>query len=157
MRFLDVGFHLFGDLKRVLVSDAGDLDEDGRVSVETREFIGFGEPVDDGRHALLGAQRWRQFHVSGARGRRGARGAARRGRRRVRRPARAHASLLSRTPFRDHVVSGADVMVPMAIPSFGGMAVALITVLIVPTLYCLKEELKLRRGEDSMSSEGERK
>ncbi len=35
---------------------------------------------------------------------------------------------------------GSDVMVPMAIPTFGGMIVAMITVFIVPTLYCLKEE-----------------
>jgi len=33
----------------------------------------------------------------------------------------------------------------MAIPSFGGMFVALITVMIVPVLYCAIEELKLRR------------
>ncbi len=38
---------------------------------------------------------------------------------------------------------GSDVMVPMAIPSFGGMTVALITVFIVPTLYCWKEELRM--------------
>ena len=35
-------------------------------------------------------------------------------------------------------------MVPMAIPSFGGMTIALITVLIVPCLYCWREEFKLR-------------
>jgi Cu(I)/Ag(I) efflux system membrane protein CusA/SilA len=35
-------------------------------------------------------------------------------------------------------------MVPMAIPSIGGMTVALITIFVVPTLYCLVEELKLR-------------
>ena len=39
---------------------------------------------------------------------------------------------------------GSDVMVPMAIPSIGGMTVALITIFVVPTLYCLVEELKLR-------------
>ena len=66
-------------------------------------------------------------------------------------------TILALIPVLTSTGRGSDVMVPMAIPSFGGMAVALITVLIVPTLYCLKEELKLRRGEDSMSSEGERK
>jgi Cu(I)/Ag(I) efflux system membrane protein CusA/SilA len=39
---------------------------------------------------------------------------------------------------------GSDVMVPMAIPSIGGMTVALITIFVVPTLYCLVEEFKLR-------------
>jgi Cu(I)/Ag(I) efflux system membrane protein CusA/SilA len=40
---------------------------------------------------------------------------------------------------------GADVMMPMAIPSIGGMTVALITIFVVPTLYCFVEERKLRR------------
>jgi len=39
---------------------------------------------------------------------------------------------------------GSDIMVPMAIPSFGGMMVVLLTVFTVPTLYCGWEELKLR-------------
>jgi Cu(I)/Ag(I) efflux system membrane protein CusA/SilA len=39
---------------------------------------------------------------------------------------------------------GSDIMIPMAIPSFGGMTVVLITMFVVPTLSCLIEELKLR-------------
>ena len=39
---------------------------------------------------------------------------------------------------------GADIMVPMAIPSFGGMLVVLLTVFTVPTLYCGWAELKLK-------------
>jgi Cu(I)/Ag(I) efflux system membrane protein CusA/SilA len=38
---------------------------------------------------------------------------------------------------------GSDIMVPMAIPSFGGMLIALITVFVVPVLYCAREELIL--------------
>ena len=49
LRVGDVGFDIFSDLKGVLVSDAGDLDEDGRVSVEPGEFIGFRESVNDVR------------------------------------------------------------------------------------------------------------
>jgi len=30
---------------------------------------------------------------------------------------------------------GADIMVPMAIPSFGGMLIAMLTVFVVPVLY----------------------
>ena len=37
---------------------------------------------------------------------------------------------------------GSDVVLPMAIPSFGGMILAVMTVFIVPTLYCLVEEIK---------------
>ncbi|GIV33745.1 MAG: cation transporter [Chitinophagales bacterium] len=40
---------------------------------------------------------------------------------------------------------GSDIMVPMAIPSFGGMAVALISIFIVPVLYCFREERKVKR------------
>jgi copper/silver efflux system protein len=39
---------------------------------------------------------------------------------------------------------GADVMVPMAIPVFGGMCVELITLFVVPVLYSWTQELRLR-------------
>jgi Cu(I)/Ag(I) efflux system membrane protein CusA/SilA len=35
-------------------------------------------------------------------------------------------------------------MVPMAIPSFGGMAIVLVTIYVVPVLYCAIEEIKLK-------------
>jgi Cu(I)/Ag(I) efflux system membrane protein CusA/SilA len=38
-------------------------------------------------------------------------------------------------------------MVPMAIPAFGGMIVAAITYFIVPTLYSLREEWKLKKSQ----------
>jgi len=53
-------------------------------------------------------------------------------------------TILALIPVLTSIGRGADVMVPMAIPSFGGMTVVLITVFTVPTLYCLKEELKQR-------------
>jgi Cu(I)/Ag(I) efflux system membrane protein CusA/SilA len=40
---------------------------------------------------------------------------------------------------------GSDVMVPMAIPSVGGMAIELMTLFVVPVTYCLIEEVKIRR------------
>lgn len=40
---------------------------------------------------------------------------------------------------------GADIMVPMAIPSFGGMCIAVLSVFIVPILYSWMEERKLKR------------
>ncbi len=40
---------------------------------------------------------------------------------------------------------GSDVMVPMALPSVGGMAIELVTLFVVPVLWCLVEERKLRR------------
>jgi Cu(I)/Ag(I) efflux system membrane protein CusA/SilA len=40
---------------------------------------------------------------------------------------------------------GADIMVPMAIPSVGGMLAVLLSLFVVPTLYCLHEEWLLKR------------
>jgi Cu(I)/Ag(I) efflux system membrane protein CusA/SilA len=40
---------------------------------------------------------------------------------------------------------GSDIMVPMAIPSFGGMTVVLITVFLVPVLYCALAEMRVKR------------
>jgi Cu(I)/Ag(I) efflux system membrane protein CusA/SilA len=56
-------------------------------------------------------------------------------------------TILALIPVLTSTGRGSDVMVPMAIPSFGGMTVALITVFIVPTLYCWKEEFALRRAQ----------
>ena len=56
-------------------------------------------------------------------------------------------TLLALLPVLTSSGRGADVMVPMAIPSFGGMAVALVTILVVPTLYSLVEERRLVRRE----------
>jgi len=41
---------------------------------------------------------------------------------------------------------GSDVMVPMAIPSFGGMCIELITLFVVPVTYCLVQEIRFRAG-----------
>ncbi len=54
-------------------------------------------------------------------------------------------TILALLPVLTSTGRGADIMVPMAIPSFGGMLLALISVLLVPVLYCAKEEIKLRR------------
>jgi len=40
---------------------------------------------------------------------------------------------------------GSDIMVPMAIPSFGGMLLVLLTMFVVPVLYSLREEWRVRR------------
>jgi len=40
---------------------------------------------------------------------------------------------------------GLDIMVPMAIPSFGGMAISVVFMLVVPVLYCAVAEIKLRK------------
>ncbi len=44
---------------------------------------------------------------------------------------------------------GSDIMVPMALPSVGGMVIELMTLFVVPVLYCALEEAKLRRRQRS--------
>jgi len=41
---------------------------------------------------------------------------------------------------------GADIMVPMAIPAFGGMNIEVMTMFVIPTLYCAIRESKLKAG-----------
>ena len=53
-------------------------------------------------------------------------------------------TILALIPILTSSGRGSDIMVPMAIPSFGGMIIALLTVFVVPVLYCWVEELKLR-------------
>jgi Cu(I)/Ag(I) efflux system membrane protein CusA/SilA len=51
-------------------------------------------------------------------------------------------TILALIPILTSSGRGSDIMVPMAIPSFGGMIIALLTVFVVPVLYCWVEELK---------------
>ena len=55
-------------------------------------------------------------------------------------------TILALIPVLTSTGRGSDVMVPMAIPSFGGMLVVLISVFVVPVLYCMIKEFKWRAG-----------
>lgn len=55
-------------------------------------------------------------------------------------------TLLALLPVLTSTGRGSDIMVPMAIPSFGGMAIEILTMLVVPVLYCSVKEWKLRLG-----------
>ncbi|HJO26470.1 MAG: acriflavine resistance protein B [Planctomycetes bacterium] len=55
-------------------------------------------------------------------------------------------TLLALLPVLSSTGRGADVMVPMAIPTFGGMAVVVLSMYVVPVLYCAIQEGKLGRG-----------
>lgn len=56
-------------------------------------------------------------------------------------------TIIALLPVLTSTGRGADIMVPMAIPAFGGMIVASITYYIVPTLYCMREEYKLKKSK----------
>jgi len=54
-------------------------------------------------------------------------------------------TILALLPVLTSTGRGADVMIPMAIPSVGGMSFVLLSMFTVPVLYCLIEEIKLKR------------
>ena len=54
-------------------------------------------------------------------------------------------TLLALLPILTSSGRGADIMIPMAIPTFGGMTVALITLFVVPVLYSIKEESNAKK------------
>jgi len=52
-------------------------------------------------------------------------------------------TILALLPVLTSTGRGSDIMIPMAIPSFGGMSIALITLFVVPVLYAWKKERNL--------------
>jgi Cu(I)/Ag(I) efflux system membrane protein CusA/SilA len=56
-------------------------------------------------------------------------------------------TLLALLPILTSNGRGSDIMIPMAIPAFGGMTVALITLFVVPVLYSAREEYLLRKNQ----------
>jgi Cu(I)/Ag(I) efflux system membrane protein CusA/SilA len=55
-------------------------------------------------------------------------------------------TILALLPVLTSTGRGSDIMIPMAIPSFGGMLIALITLFVVPVLYSWKKEYQLKRA-----------
>ncbi len=53
-------------------------------------------------------------------------------------------TILALLPVLTSTGRGSDIMIPMAIPSFGGMLVALITLFVVPILFSMKKEFAVR-------------
>ncbi|HUS38823.1 MAG TPA: efflux RND transporter permease subunit, partial [Pirellulales bacterium] len=55
-------------------------------------------------------------------------------------------TILALIPVLTSTGRGSDIMVPMAIPGFGGMMIEIMTMLVVPVLYCSVQEWKLSLG-----------
>ena len=55
-------------------------------------------------------------------------------------------TVLALLPVLTSTGRGSDVMLPMAIPSFGGMTIEVMTMFVVPVLYCLVKEVRLKLG-----------
>ncbi|MGB3343533.1 MAG: efflux RND transporter permease subunit [Aequorivita sp.] len=54
-------------------------------------------------------------------------------------------TILALLPILTSTGRGSDIMIPMAIPSFGGMLIALITLFVVPVLFSSRREAKLKK------------
>jgi Cu(I)/Ag(I) efflux system membrane protein CusA/SilA len=57
-------------------------------------------------------------------------------------------TIIALLPVLTSTGRGADIMIPMAIPAFGGMIVASITYFITPVLYSMREEYNLKRNQN---------
>ena len=55
------------------------------------------------------------------------------------------AAFISLLPVMTSTGKGADIMVPMAIPTFGGMVVQIISLFLVPVLYSMWKEKRIKR------------
>ncbi len=55
-------------------------------------------------------------------------------------------TILALLPVLTSTGKGSDIMIPMAIPIFGGMVIDITSYFIVPVLYSWREELKLKRA-----------
>jgi Cu(I)/Ag(I) efflux system membrane protein CusA/SilA len=56
-------------------------------------------------------------------------------------------TILALLPVLTSTGRGADVMVPMAIPSFGGMMLQLVTIFLAPVLYSWMKEIRFKRAD----------
>ncbi|MGB2866365.1 MAG: efflux RND transporter permease subunit [Sedimentisphaerales bacterium] len=60
-------------------------------------------------------------------------------------------TILALIPVLTSTGRGSDIMVPMAIPSFGGMTIEILTMLVVPVLYCWIKESRIPRQQSNNS------
>lgn len=56
-------------------------------------------------------------------------------------------TIIALFPILTSTGKGSDIMVPMAIPAFGGMLMAALTYFLIPVLYAMKEEHKLKNTQ----------
>jgi copper/silver efflux system protein len=61
--------------------------------------------------------------------------------------------LLALLPILTSTGRGADIMIPMAIPAFGGMTIALITLFLVPVLFTAWNEFLMKSSQKNNHEE----
>lgn len=104
----------------------------------------FGIATDDG--VLMGTYLDQSFKKNNTTTKEGIRAAViQAGKRRIKPAVMTSATtIIALLPVLTSTGRGADIMIPMAIPAFGGMIVASITYFIVPVLYAMREERKIK-------------
>nr|WP_321453109.1 efflux RND transporter permease subunit [uncultured Carboxylicivirga sp.] len=60
-------------------------------------------------------------------------------------------TIIALLPVLTSTGKGSDIMVPMAIPSFGGMLIATLTIFVVPVLYSMWQERKVKKMSNSLN------
>lgn len=128
-----------------------DLFQMGTVNLSVAVWVGFialfGLATDDG--VVMGTYLDQSFARNKTDNLKGVRAAVvEAGQRRIKPAVMTSATtIIALLPVLTSTGKGSDIMVPMAIPGFGGMVVAAITYFIVPTLYSLREEWKLKKSK----------
>ncbi|GAO30383.1 efflux RND transporter permease subunit [Geofilum rubicundum] len=136
-----VDFSLFGTHMR-------DLFQMGTVNLSVAVWVGFialfGLATDDG--VVMGTYLDQSFKRNATTNLKEVRAAVvEAGQRRIKPAIMTSATtIIALLPVLTSTGRGSDIMVPMAIPAFGGMLVASITYFIVPVLYSMREERKLK-------------
>lgn len=64
-------------------------------------------------------------------------------------------TILALLPVLTATGRGSDIMIPMAIPAFGGMIIDITSYFIVPVLYSVREEFLLKRTKNTIHEENE--
>lgn len=135
--FMD--FSIFGENMR-------DVFQIGPVNLSVAVWVGFialfGVATDDG--VLMGTYLKQVFHREDTTDKKSIRRAVIiAGSQRVRPAAMTTATtLIALLPILTSTGKGSDIMIPMAIPTFGGMLIQTITMFIVPVLFCMWQERK---------------
>jgi Cu(I)/Ag(I) efflux system membrane protein CusA/SilA len=60
-------------------------------------------------------------------------------------------TIIALLPVLTSTGKGSDIMVPMAIPSVGGMLIATLTIFVVPVLYSMWQENKVKKMSNSLN------
>lgn len=144
------GQEWFGDFS-LFDTNFRDLFQIGTVNLSVAVWVGFialfGLATDDG--VVMGTYLDQSFKRNKTKDQKGIRDAVvEAGKRRIKPAIMTSATtIIALLPILTSTGRGSDIMIPMAIPAFGGMLMAAITYFVVPVLYSWREEIKLNKNK----------